>query len=135
MTKYAIIKLAGRQYKVNDGQTITVDRLQNKEGDTLNIKDVLLYCDGENVLIGTPVLSDIPVTGKVIKHLKGEKVDVYKYKSKVRYRKHTGFRAFLTEVLIEKVGKTAKKSEKIPQKETKETLTTKTKGIKAKKAV
>lgn len=104
MDNYAVIKSGGREYKVKEGQTLIVDRINEKEGEIINISPVLLTRLGKDITIGKPYVSDIPVTARVIKHQKGKKIDVYKFKAKVRYRRHIGFRALETVLLIEKIG-------------------------------
>lgn len=100
--KYAVIRIQGKQYKVSEGQEILVDKMN----DLKVVPEVLLYVDGEDVLVGKPVLSDVKVKIKVVTELeKGEKLDIYRFKSKSRYRKHTGFRPQYTRLLIEKISK------------------------------
>lgn len=102
MEKYAVVRIGGKQYKVKEGQEILVDKL----GDLKNIEpEVLLVADSGKVQVGKPVLKDVKVKVKVVTELeKGEKIDVYKFKAKSRYRKHTGFRAQYTRLLVEKIG-------------------------------
>lgn len=114
--KYAIIATGGKQYKVTEGSSITVDRLPVEAESSYTFPEVLLFVDGD-VQLGSPVLSDVTVAGKVLEHSKGEKIRVSKFKAKAKYRRTTGFRASLTKVLIESIGvtsekKTTKKSEK-----------------------
>lgn len=98
--KYAVIRLQGRQYKVEEGQELLVDKMT----DLKLTPEVLLVADGETVKVGKPVLKDSKVALKVVTELeKGEKVEVYHFKAKSRYRKHTGFRPQHTRVLIEKI--------------------------------
>ena len=109
----AVIKTGGKQYKVSEGDIIEVDKLDAKEG-PLTFEEVLLVVSDENVQIGKPFISDVKVSGKLLEQKKGEKIRVAKYKSKVRYRRVTGFRAQLSKVQIEKIeplkGKTAEKA-------------------------
>ncbi|SRR5258708_6907914 len=114
--KYAIIETGGKQYKVTEGSVITVDRLPVEVDTVYTFPDVLLFVDGD-IKVGTPTLSDVFVVGKVLEHTKGEKIRVLKFKAKAKYRRSTGFRAFLTKVQIESIGaksekKETKKSEK-----------------------
>ncbi len=100
MAKYAVIRLQGRQYKVSEGQELLVDKMN----DLKLVPEVLLVADGEKVSIGKPVLKDAKVTLKIVKDLeKGEKIEVYHFKAKSRYKKHTGFRPQYTKVLVEKI--------------------------------
>jgi large subunit ribosomal protein L21 len=98
--KYAVIRVNGRQYKVEEKEEVLVDFAGKKE-----IKpEVLLIADGEKVEIGTPVLEKAKIEFKVLKEAeKGTKIDVIKYKSKSRFKKHTGFRPVFTRILIEKI--------------------------------
>ncbi len=100
--KYAVIKTGGKQYKVSEGDVIEVDRLNVKEG-PLNFEEVLLLVSDENVEIGKPFISNAKVSAKLLEQKKGEKIRVAKFKSKVRYRRVTGFRAQLSKVVIEKI--------------------------------
>jgi large subunit ribosomal protein L21 len=89
---YAIIQLQGKQYRVAAGETLTVDRLENDDGSTLNVSDVLLVNNDEKVVVGTPFVPNAVVELKVLEKSKGEKIRVFKYKSKSRYRKTRGHR-------------------------------------------
>jgi large subunit ribosomal protein L21 len=99
--KYAIVRIGGKQYKAEEEKEILVDKL----ADPKEIgAEVLLFVDEENVKVGKPVLKDVKVTLKVMVELeKGEKIDVYKFKAKSRYKKHTGFRPQYTRLLVEKI--------------------------------
>ena len=101
--KYAIISLGGKQYKVEEGDVIDFDQLPVKADETYTFKDVLLFVDEEKRKIGTPTLSDVTVSGKVMGNKKGQKIRVGKFKAKVRYRRVMGFRASLTTIQIEKI--------------------------------
>lgn len=99
--KYAVVRIGGKQYKVEEGKEILVDKLT--EPKKLE-PEVLLFVDGEKVKVGKPVLKDINVSIKVVADIeKGEKVDVYKFKAKSRYKKHIGFRPQYTRLLIGKI--------------------------------
>ena len=97
---YAIIKVAGKQYRVREGERLLVDRLASDAGSTIT-PTVLLV--GGN---GAPVLDpgDVKVTAKVLGAVKGPKIRIGKYKKRTGYRKHTGFRASLTQIQIESIG-------------------------------
>lgn len=97
--KYAVIKYQGHQYKVIEGEEILVDKLLDQSE-----PEVLLFVDDGKSKIGKPVLKDVKVKVKVLSELeKGEKIDIYKFKAKSRYRRHTGFRPQYTKLLIEKI--------------------------------
>jgi large subunit ribosomal protein L21 len=98
--KYAVIRLQGRQYKVMEGQELLIDKMT----DLKLVPEVLLVVDGEKVDVGKPVLKDAKVAIKIIKDVeKGEKIEIYHFKAKSRYRKHTGFRPQYTRVLVGKI--------------------------------
>lgn len=99
---FAVIELSGKQYLVQQGQILLTDRLAAEAGSTMNAR-VLLLSDGTTATVGTPTVDTATVTLKVVEHLKGKKIDVLKYKPKVRYRKKTGHRQFLTEVEVTKI--------------------------------
>ncbi|MBR0136545.1 MAG: 50S ribosomal protein L21 [Clostridia bacterium] len=96
---YAIIVTGGKQYKVEVGDEIMVEKLDNEVGETVNF-DVLMTAEGENVQIGKPVLEGICAKAEVLEHGKGKKVIVFKYKPKKDYRKKQGHRQPYTKVKI-----------------------------------
>lgn len=97
--KYAVIKVSGHQYRVSEGEEILVDKLSDSKVEP----EVLLVVDEGKVSLGKPSVSDIKIKIKVLGEEKGEKLDVYKFKAKSRYRKHIGFRPKYTRLLIEKI--------------------------------
>jgi large subunit ribosomal protein L21 len=102
---YAIIKVAGKQYRVREGERLLVDRLAQDDGATFTPTVLLVGGDG------APVLEpdDVKVTAKVLGAVKGPKIRIGKYKKRTGYRRHTGFRASLTQIQIESIGgKTAR---------------------------
>ena len=101
--KYAVIKTGGKQYKVSEGDVIEVDRLLGEKDDKITFDEVLLVVSDASTKIGEPFIKGAKVEGKLIEQLKGDKVRVAKFKSKVRFRRVTGFRASLSKVLIEKI--------------------------------
>lgn len=110
---YAIIATGGKQYRVNVGDTIYVEKIDKK--DKAKVKfDTVLYVDGDDVKVGSPVLKDVTVEGKVLKQVKGKKVIVFKYKPKKNIRKKQGHRQPHTAVEITaiKVKKPAAKKAK-----------------------
>jgi len=100
---YAIIETGGKQYRVDPGQTIDVERLDAAEGDTVELDRVLLIADGDQVTIGTPTVDGAKVVATSKGSGKGDKVIVFKYKPKVRYRKKTGHRQQYTRLVIDKI--------------------------------
>ena len=101
--KYAVIAISGTQHQVEENQKIVVDNLNLKEEEKSSTDQVLLTVNEDKVAVGTPTVKDSSVEFKVLKNFQGEKLKVFKYKSKSRYRKTTGFRAQLTEIEITKI--------------------------------
>jgi large subunit ribosomal protein L21 len=101
--KYAVIQLSGKQYKVAEGDQLTVNSLDAKEGEELKISDVLLTADGDKLQIGTPLVNKAVVTLKVMTHGKGDKIRVAKFRSKSRYRRVHGHRQHETVVQVTKI--------------------------------
>ena len=100
---YAIIETGGKQYKVTPGQTIDVDFLDAAEGSTVELSRVLLIADGDKVRAGTPDIEGAKVVATAQGNGKGKKTIVFKYKSKVRYRRKLGHRQFYTKLAIDKI--------------------------------
>lgn len=101
--KYAVISLAGTQHKVSENQLLTIPCIDDKPDSIVTNKDVLMYVDDSNVQVGSPFLSNATVELKVLKHFQGPKLDVFKYKSKSRYRKSHGHRDHLTQLQVTKL--------------------------------
>ncbi|OGY10786.1 MAG: 50S ribosomal protein L21 [Candidatus Blackburnbacteria bacterium RIFCSPHIGHO2_12_FULL_41_13b] len=99
--KYAVVDIAGKQYKVEEGLELITDRIA-AEGKTVFDK-VLLVVDGDNATVGSPIVQGARVEADVLENLKGEKIRVLKYKAKSRYRKVRGFRASQTKIKITKI--------------------------------
>lgn len=100
---YAIVEIAGQQFKVQKDQQLYVHRLENKEGSKVSFDEVLLIDDNGKVEVGAPVISGAAVNAKVVRHLKGDKVLVFKKKRRKGYQKMNGHRQYLTEVMIEDI--------------------------------
>jgi len=108
---YAIVEIAGQQFKVAKDQKVYVHRLQEDEGKKVSFNNVLLLEDGNNITIGAPAIDGAAVEAKVVKHLKGDKVIVFKKKRRKGFQKKNGHRQYLTELVIEGiVAKGAKKT-------------------------
>ena len=121
---YAIVEIAGHQFKVEKDQKVFVNRLSTEEGKKVSFDNVLLIGDGDKTTLGAPAIDGAQVSAKVLKHLKGDKVIVFKKKRRKGYRVKNGHRQSLTEIVIESIvtsgAKPAKKAEKsAPKKETK----------------
>ena len=100
---YAIIKTGGKQYKVSEGDVITVEKLAANEGDAVVFDNVLTVVNDGDVKVGTPVVEGAKVTGKVEAQGKAKKILVFKYKAKSNYRRRQGHRQPFTKVVIEKI--------------------------------
>ena len=115
---YAIVEMAGQQFKVAKDQKVYVHRLQTEEGKKVTFDNVLLLDDGKNVTVGAPAIDGAAVEAKVIKHLRGDKVIVFHKKRRKGYKKKNGHRQSLTEIVIESiVAKGAKKAEPAKKQE------------------
>jgi large subunit ribosomal protein L21 len=104
MTTYAIIETGGKQYRVSPGDVLDVDRLADSAlGDTVGIDKVVLLSQDDQVAVGAPYLQGAKVVAKVVGEPKGEKIKVFKYKPKVRYRRMRGHRQLYTRIEIERI--------------------------------
>jgi large subunit ribosomal protein L21 len=114
VSTYAIISVGGKQYRVTEGQRLTVDRLKHGEGKTFQPTVLLIGGDG-----GPDLSPSATVTARVVADVRGDKIRIGKYRPKSGYRKHTGFRASLSQIEIESIGgakrSTAKKETAAPQ--------------------
>jgi large subunit ribosomal protein L21 len=100
---YAIIRTGGKQYRVAEGETIRLERLEGAVGSTLTLNDVLLVGDADSVRIGTPGLVGAAVLATVVEQDRGPKTRVFKYKKRKHYRRTRGHRQAFTAVRIDKV--------------------------------
>ena len=100
---YAIVEIAGQQFKVEKDQKVFVHRLQTEEGKKVAFDNVLLLADGDKVTVGAPVIDGAQVGAKVLKHLKGDKVIVFKKKRRKGFRVKNGHRQALTEIQIDNI--------------------------------
>ena len=123
---YAIVEIAGKQFKVVEDQKLFVHRLTDKKGTKVSFDKVYLLDDGKKVSIGTPDLTGVSVEAKVVSHLKDDKVIVFKKKRRKGYRVKNGHRQALTELIIEKIYASGTKI-KGPSSKLKETPPAKTK--------
>ncbi len=135
---YAIVEIAGQQFKVAKDQKVFVNRLQDKEGAKVTFDNVLLVDDGK-VTIGAPAIDGAAVTAKILKHLKGDKVIVFKKKRRKGYKVKNGHRQFLSEIQIESIvasgaKKATKKAEPKKAEPKKEASAAKAEKAPAKKA-
>ena len=132
---YAIVEIAGQQFKVVKDQKLFVHRLADKEGSKVSFDKVFLLDDGQKVSIGAPAITGASVEAKVVSHLKGDKVIVFKKKRRKGYRVKNGHRQALTELVIEKIQASGTKTMKAvepakPNKKTKADAIDKKEGTK-----
>ncbi|WP_019638292.1 50S ribosomal protein L21 [Paenibacillus fonticola] len=100
---YAIIETGGKQYRVQEGDVLYIEKLDAEDGASVTFDRVLAVFKGDGLVAGTPVVSGASVTAKVERHGKGRKIVVYKYKPKKNYHKKQGHRQPYTKVTIEKI--------------------------------
>ena len=119
---YAIVEIAGQQFKVEKDQKVFVHRLATEEGKKVAFDNVLLIGDGDKVTVGAPAINGAQVGAKVVKHLKGDKVIVFKKKRRKGYKVKNGHRQSLSEIVIENIvasgAKPAAKASKTEAKKT-----------------
>jgi large subunit ribosomal protein L21 len=114
---YAIVETGGKQYKVSPGQKIDVDRLKVAEGTDIELSRVLLIADDKDTVIGNPTIEGAKVLATCLSESKGDKVIVFKYKPKVRYRRKKGHRQIYSKLEIKEIVKPGE--EAAPKKTTK----------------
>ncbi len=100
---YAIVEIAGQQFKVEEGKKLFVHRLADKQGDKVEFNKVLLIDNDGAVTVGSPTVEGAKVTAEVVSHLKGDKVIVFHKKRRKGYRKRNGHRQYLTELKINSI--------------------------------
>tara|TARA_R110000850_G_scaffold190308_2_gene316194 strand:- start:32397 stop:33149 length:753 start_codon:yes stop_codon:yes gene_type:complete len=129
---YAIVEIAGQQFKVAKDQKVFVHRLSEEEGSSVSFDKVLLLEDGDNITLGAPAIEGAQVGAKITRHLKGDKVIVFKKKRRKGYQKKNGHRQSLSEIVIESI--VASGAKKAPKKEEKAAAPKAEKKAPAKKA-
>ena len=102
---YAIVEIAGQQFKVAKDQKVFVNRLAGEEGDKVSFDKILLTDDNGSITLGAPAIKGVSVAAKITRHLRGDKVIVFKKKRRKGYRVKNGHRQALTEIVIESIGK------------------------------
>lgn len=103
LNMYAIVEIAGQQFKVEKDKKIFVHRLQEEEGTSVEFKNVLLVENDGKVKVGTPKVRGARVNAKVLEHMKGDKVIVFKKKRRKGYKKKNGHRQYMTQIQIEEI--------------------------------
>ncbi|HPZ08013.1 MAG TPA: 50S ribosomal protein L21 [Candidatus Eremiobacteraeota bacterium] len=99
--EYALIETGGKQYKVQPGDFINIEKLEKQKGEKVTFDKVLFYAKNNEHIIGKPYLENVSVKGEVVEQFRDKKVIVFKYKPKKRYRKKQGHRQYYTRVKIE----------------------------------
>ena len=113
---YAIVEILGQQFKVAKDEKIFVHRLEEKEGSDVSFEKVLLLDDGKDIKVGSPTINGVSVDAKIINHLKGDKVVVFKKKRRKGYRVKNGHRQYLSEIQISNISSSrVKKTKKSPE--------------------
>ena len=100
---YAVIKTGGKQYKVSEGETLKIEKLEVESGKKVTFNEVLMIADGKNVQVGSPLVEKASVEAKVISQGKGKKVNILKFKRRKNSMKQQGHRQLLTEIQIGKI--------------------------------
>lgn len=100
---YAIVNIAGQQFKVEKDRKVYVNRLEHKEGEKIEFENVLLIDNEKEVKVGKPTVEGAKVSAKVLSHLKGDKVIIFKKKRRKGYKVKNGFRPYLTQIQIEDI--------------------------------
>jgi len=100
---YAIVDSGGKQYKVQEGEILRVEKLAGEVGDSVSFDRILMFSDGENVNVGTPLLEDVAVNGHIVEQGKAKKIIVFKYKRRKRYRRKRGHRQQFTAVKVDSI--------------------------------
>ena len=119
---YAIVEIAGQQFKVAKDQKVYVHRLQGEEGSKVTFDNVLLLDESNNVTIGAPAIEGALVTAQILSHLKGDKVIVFKKKRRKGYRKKNGHRQSFSEIQIESISASGSKKATTKKATTKKLL-------------
>ena len=126
--RYAIIDSGGKQYRAVEGRTIEVDRLPVEKGEKFGFERVLFMGDGEDFLIGTPTLDGIEVEVTVMDHVKGPKIDRFKYRPKKRIRVRGGHRVQYTLLMVDFIGKSGEER-KVEKPEVKQEVEAETDAV------
>lgn len=100
---YAVIKTGGKQYKVEEGDTLRIEKLEGAEGGEITFNNVLMFSDGEKVTLGQPAIEDAIVKGHILEQGKGKKVLIFKFKRRKGYRNLRGHRQHYTAVKIDSI--------------------------------
>jgi large subunit ribosomal protein L21 len=105
---FAVVSSGGKQYRVEPGSTVVIDRLAEEPGASITFDRVLLIGDGDQTTVGTPLVTGATVSGIVLGEELGPKLVIFKFKQKVKYRRRTGHRQHLTRVRIDEISAVGK---------------------------
>lgn len=111
---YAVVSSGGKQYRVEAGSTLTLERLDGEPGTSFTFDRVLLIGDGDEVTVGTPIVAGASVSATVLGEALGPKLVIFKFKQKVKYRRRTGHRQHLTRVRVDEIHPTAARQTAAP---------------------
>ncbi|MDY6842515.1 MAG: 50S ribosomal protein L21 [Thermodesulfobacteriota bacterium] len=103
MDRYAIIKTGGKQYRISKGETFKVEKVKGDIGDTIEMDDVLFLGNGSDSIVGTPFVKNAKVITEIVKHERGKKIIVFKYKRRKNYKKKMGHRQSLTNLKVKEI--------------------------------
>ena len=101
--KYAIVEAGGKQYRVEEGKTFLVDLLPASVGEQVILDKVLLFVDGDHVVVGSPYIKGASIKTQVAEQVLGKKIFVFKYKPKIQYRRRAGHRQKYTSLLVDSI--------------------------------
>ena len=113
--RFAIVESGGKQYRAVEGRTIEVDRLPVEAGKKFDFERVLLMADGDEVMVGTPTVGGIEVKVTVVDHIRGPKIDRFKYRPKKRIRVRGGHRQHYTLLMVDFIGKPGEERKKVEE--------------------
>ncbi|MDD7804468.1 MAG: 50S ribosomal protein L21 [Endozoicomonas sp. (ex Botrylloides leachii)] len=100
---YAVIRTGGKQYRVSEGETLKVEKLDKAIGESIELNDVLLIANGEDVKVGSPIIEGAKVTADVVSHGRGNKIKIIKFRRRKHHRKQMGHRQWFTELKISSI--------------------------------
>lgn len=100
---YAVVRTGGRQYRVAAGDVLDVEKIEQPKGSRVELCDVLLAVDGDNVRIGKPLIEGARVLARVVSQVRDDKIEIFKYRRRKRYRRRQGHRQAMTRIKIESI--------------------------------
>lgn len=101
---YAVVKTGGKQYRVQEGEILRVEKIPGEVGTDVTLDQVLLFSDGETLRVGRPLLDDVSVSGRIVEQDRAKKILVFKYKRRKRFRRKQGHRQPYTAIRIDRIG-------------------------------